>query len=391
MEIPIDNVPAKRETNVIVHSGFIVAGVVTVILGPILPILIARWSMTDERAGLFFTLQFCGNLLGIISLGSLISWRGYGQTLAAGFTFMALGVAALNFGSETFCLAGTAGFGYGLGLVLSATNLWVAETAGARRAAALAILNLTWGIGAITCPLLVMLAQRGHWLGPLLFSVAGLSLIHALVLAFMDIEPRSQRDTDGRSIQDPQPYGIKIALFGVLFFLYCGTESAIGGWAAALAKRIESKTGNLWELAPMFFWAGLLIGRALGPFVLHRVAERTVLFLGLTLAIASNAILLWLANVSGAAICLIGAGLGFACVFPLLVSSLTEHYGERTRRVGSIVFALASLGGATIPWLVGFTSSHVGSLRAGLVVPLAACVVILCLLPGLRASASPSH
>ena len=64
MEILTDNLPAKRATNVIVHSGFIVAGVVTVILGPILPILIARWSMTDERAGLFFTLQFCGNRLG---------------------------------------------------------------------------------------------------------------------------------------------------------------------------------------------------------------------------------------------------------------------------------------------------------------------------------------
>jgi FHS family glucose/mannose:H+ symporter-like MFS transporter len=176
------------------------------------------------------------------------------------------------------------------------------------------------------------------------------------------------------------------------FFLYCGTESAIGGWAAALAKRIESNTGNLWDLAPMFFWAGLLIGRALGPFgpfVLRRAAERTVLFLGLTLAIASNAILLWLANMSGAVICLIGAGLGFACIFPLLVSSLTEHYGKRARRVGSIVFALASLGGATIPWLVGFTSSHVGSLRAGLAAPLTACVFILSPLPLLSTSTSP--
>src|SRR6266853_6509174 len=100
MEGLVHDVPANRMANVVVHSGFIVAGAVTVILGPILPILIARWSMTDERAGLFFTLQFCGNLLGIISLGFLISWRGYGQTLAAGFTFMALGIAALTLASE---------------------------------------------------------------------------------------------------------------------------------------------------------------------------------------------------------------------------------------------------------------------------------------------------
>jgi len=383
-------ITAKKTTNAIVHSGFIVAGVVTVILGPLLPVLIARWSMSDERAGLFFTLQFCGNLLGIISLGSLISRRGYGQTLGIGFTFIALGIAALNLGSEILCLTATAGFGYGLGLVLSATNLWVAEAAAARRAPALTILNLTWGIGAITCPVLVMLAQRGHWLGALLFSVAGLSLLHALALVSMDVEPRSQGSATGRTLPKAPSDGRKTALFGALFFLYCGTESAIGGWAAALAKRIGTNTGNLWELAPMFFWAGLLIGRALGPFVLHRATERTVLFLGLTLAGASNTALLWLANMSGAAICLIGAGLGFACIFPLLVSSLTEHYGKRARSVGSIVFALASLGGATIPWLVGFTSSRVGSLRAGLVVPLTACVFILILLPLLGTSTSSS-
>src|SRR5437870_8903259 len=181
MEVLIDDIPSKRAANAVVHSGFIVAGVVTIILGPLLPILMARWSMSDERAGLFFTLQFCGNLLGIASLGSLISRRGYGQTLGLGFTFIALGIAALNLGSEILCLTATAGFGYGLGLVLSATNLWVAEAAAARRAPALTILNLTWGIGAITCPVLVMLAQRGHWLGPLLLGIAALSLIHAFV------------------------------------------------------------------------------------------------------------------------------------------------------------------------------------------------------------------
>jgi fucose permease len=381
MEALMDDIPTKRTTNAIVHSGFIVAGVVTVILGPILPILIARWSMTDERAGLFFTLQFCGNLMGIASLGSLISRRGYGQTLGIGFSFIALGIAALNLSSEFVCLIATAGFGYGLGLVLSATNLWVAEAAASRRAAALTILNLAWGIGAITCPVLVMLAQRSHKLGILLLGLSGLSALLALVLVSMDIEPRSQKGTAETTFRDELPVGMKTAFaLGGLFFLYCGTESAIGGWAGTLAKRMGTNPGDLWELAPMFFWAGLLTGRALGPLVLRGVRERTVLILGLMLAGVCNGALLWLANLQGAAICLVGAGLGFACIFPLLVASLVGYYGKRARRVGSIIFAVASLGGATIPWLVGFTSTHIGGLRAGLMVPLIACMFMLGLL-----------
>jgi fucose permease len=41
------------------------------------------------------------------------------------------------------------------------------------------------------------------------------------------------------------------------------------------------------------------------------------------------------------------------------------------------MFALSSLGGATVPWLVGALSSRFGSLRVGLTVPLLGCVVML--------------
>lgn len=237
--VEVDDTHAERMAIAVVFSGFVVAGAVTIVLGPILPILIARWSMSDEHAGLFFTLQFCGNLLGIASIGSLISRRGYGQTLGIGFTFMALGIAALNLGSESVGLMATAGFGYGLALVLPGTNLWVAEVAASRRAAALTISNLAWGIGAITCPLLVMLAQRSQRLGLLLFGIAGLSALVALTLASMDIESRPQRGADETIFRDAPPVGMKTGIaLGAFFFLYCGTESTIGGWPAAFAKRM---------------------------------------------------------------------------------------------------------------------------------------------------------
>src|SRR5437773_61398 len=102
--------PSKGLANAVVHSGFIVAGAVTIIVGPLLPILIARWSMSDQRAGLFFTMQFCSNLLGIASLGSLISWRGYGPMFGIGFSFMSLGIAALNLDNQFIGLTATAVF-----------------------------------------------------------------------------------------------------------------------------------------------------------------------------------------------------------------------------------------------------------------------------------------
>ena len=87
-----------------------------------------------------------------------------------------------------------------------------------------------------------------------------------------------------------------------------------------------------------------------------------------------------MATLQGAAISLVAAGLGLACIYPLLVSSLVGFYGKRASRTGSIIFASAGLGSATIPSLVGFISTRFGSLRVGLLVPLIACLVMLCLL-----------
>ena len=249
IEALIERVPRRGAAIGVLHIGFVLAGVVTTLLGPILPILIVRWSLSDAGAGLFFTLQFCGNLVGITSLGALLSWGGYRLTFLLGFTFVSLGIAALIPISEPVGIIGTALFGYGLGLILSGTNLWVAEIAASRRAAALSVLNLTWGIGAIASPALVMFAQRKHGLLVLLLGIAAFSGLVALVLAAIDIEPRSHGSENSEAehrlaVESKQT---TVALGG-LFFLYVGTEASVGGWTAALARRIVTTPGNLWAL-----------------------------------------------------------------------------------------------------------------------------------------------
>ena len=373
-----DDFPHKSAANALIHAGFAVSGVVTILLGPILPILIARWSLSDERAGLFFTVQFIGNLLGVASLGALVSHRGYGTTLVAGYITMALGVAGLALRNENLGLLATVVFGYGLGLVLSASNLWVAEIAAARRAAAVSILNVAWGIGAIACAPLVMFAHQSHMLPSLLYCVAALSLLVAVGIAAMDIEPGSHKSADASRPTLETGKRTSLAL-GALFFLYVGTENSIGGWGAAFAKRVGGGAGNVWELAPMFFWIGLIAGRTLVSVILPRIGERFFVVAGLFVAAVGNASLLWITGFREAIACLVITGVGLAAVYPSLIAAMVGYYGTRARRTGNILFALASCGGALMPWLVGFISTHAAGLRAGLLAPLAGCVVMLAL------------
>ncbi|MGB5154925.1 MAG: MFS transporter, partial [Candidatus Sulfotelmatobacter sp.] len=373
--------PISSAASVALHAGFAVTGVATTLIGPILPILIARWSLSDQRAGLFFTAQFCGSMAGVASIRWLIG-RGYRQAFVCGFILIAAGVAGLNLGSNGACLGATFVFGCGLGQVLSTGNLWVAEIAKARRVAALSILNLQWGIGAIGCSPLVMLAQR-HEATPLLLCVlAAGSALTALILAAMNLEPA---ETD--EAEEQPKLGLREGIsrrstfsLAALFFLYVGSENSVAGWVASLTKRMNSDSGDLWALAPMFFWGGLIAGRALVPMLPLRRLERTLMASGLILAAAGICVLLRARTFASVAFSVTAAGFGLAAIYPILVAWLVKAFGQRSRRIGAIMFALAGMGGAVMPWFVGLTSTRIGSLRAGLLVPLAGCLAMLALI-----------
>jgi MFS transporter, FHS family, glucose/mannose:H+ symporter len=378
-------IPISSAARVVLHAGYVVAGIVTTLMGPILPILIGRWSLSDQRAGLFFTAQFCGSMVGVSTLGALIG-RGYRYAFVCGFSLIAAGVAGLTLGSYLASLAAAALFGCGLGQALSATNLWVAEVAKARRVAALSILNLAWGIGAIASSPIVMLAQRREAIPSLLYTIASASALTALILAAMNVEPGA---TDGDHQQSTPTRGENISMrssvsLAGLFFLYVGSENSIAGWVASLTKRMHPDSGDMWALAPLFFWGGILSGRALVPLVPFRWRERALLAGGLILAGAAICLLLRANTFASIATCVGAAGLGFAGIFPILIAWLVKAYGQRSRQIGAIMFALAGMGGATMPWFVGLISTAAGSLRTGLLLPLLGCVAMFGLIASMR-------
>jgi MFS transporter, FHS family, glucose/mannose:H+ symporter len=375
--------------SVVLHAGLVVTGVATTLIGPILPILIGRWTLSDQRAGLFFTAQFCGSMAGVASTRWLIA-RGHRQTFVCGFILIAAGVAGLNLGSNAACLGATFVFGCGLGQALSTANLWVAEIAKARRVAALSILNLLWGIGAIACSPLVMLAQRHEATSLLLYALAVGSALTALILAGMNLEPGETLEPAETEEGEEQPklresISRRSALsLAALFFLYVGSENSVAGWVASLTKRMNSGSGDLWALAPVFFWGGLIAGRALVPMLPLRRLERRLLAGGLILAAAGICLLLQARTFAGVAVSVSAAGLGLAAIYPILIASMVKAFGERSRRIGAIMFALAGMGGAVMPWLVGLASTRTGSLPGGLLVPLAGCLAMFALIATMR-------
>src|SRR5690606_33461718 len=121
------------------HAGFVLAGMGTTLLGPVIPILTAAWGLDDREAGRLFAAQF-GGALTATSVSALVARRiGAPRTLAAGFLLFAAGIGAIGVVPREAAIAAALTFGLGQGLVLPLTNIAIATLYPARPAGALSL------------------------------------------------------------------------------------------------------------------------------------------------------------------------------------------------------------------------------------------------------------
>jgi MFS transporter, FHS family, glucose/mannose:H+ symporter len=358
--------------------AFLPTGVLTTFLGPMLPILIIRWAMNDSQAGNLFLVQFLAMLVGVQLSGVLLARFGFRPAFLAGLLLMAGGIATIYVGSFWLGLVSVATYGLGMGLIIPTDNLLVAEVSSGSgsRAGAVSLLNFFWGIGAVFCSLMVAWTEA-HKLLP--FFLGGVALFLVL-LAFavrnlpfpMAEKPAESSSSSWREMARTPA----IWLFAAVFFLYPGAENAVGGWIGSYVSRLGTHGLEMASLMPAFFYSTLTLGRGFGTTLLRYVSERRVLQVGYAVATAGIVLLIWAPSLPGVIAGALITGLSFATLYPITVAQLSERFGVAARSIGAVMFSLASLGPAVLPWLVGVVSHATGSLRAGLLLPLGASVIL---------------
>jgi fucose permease len=373
----------------VLFVGFVLSGIATTIVGPILPVFIRRWGLDDGQAGLFPSIQFLAALAGTAVSGAWMAWRGYRPSLVAGYALMGFGLATLNASTHVNALAAAAALGLGYGLITPGTNLYVAEAGGTGSASLLNLLNFAWGAGAMACSPLIALALRNSRLPGLLIGYAIFGALLALAFLFARFGAEKHEKAIDTSGAAPLLVGrgVTIAL-ATLFFMYVGMETSIGVWSAEYSRRIAHGITNMTTLAPMFFYAGLTSGRGLAPLVLLSLSQGPLVIGALSLVAIGTTVVIFCATLKAVIAGVFLAGLGCASIYPIYIAWLSKWYGARAKRIGGFLFALASLGGAAGPWLVGILSEYSGSLRVGFLVPLLSALFMICIVISLRRQTS---
>jgi len=123
---------SNRKLVIAGQIAFLPTGILTTLLGPMLPILIVRWALNDTQAGNLFLVQFLASVVGVQLSGVLLSRLGFRPAFLLGLLLMAGGVATLYMGSRWLGLASVAAYGLGLGLIIPTDSLLIRKSARAR-------------------------------------------------------------------------------------------------------------------------------------------------------------------------------------------------------------------------------------------------------------------
>ena len=368
--------PPRLLSQVILYLGFAATGVGMALPGAVLPALLTRWSLADSQAGLLFFLGWLGSSLGALAVRpSRVSSLAFGAALAA------LGALGMAYSSRWTCFFSMAVYGLGLGITMTSTSLLQAARNCDRRGAELNRLNLVWALGACVSPTLaehslrVASARAIFSLLALLFALVCLWILlfeHAPV-----VEAASTATSKNRWSLAVWPLALVVVML-----LPTGIESSMGAWIAAYVQRTQQAIATT-VTAGSCFWLGLLLSRTFASTILLlRRSERLVLKQSLVTVVAGALLLIASKGSLGIlpGVFLIGFGLG--PVYPLLLA-IALQYSDNTA-----IFFVAGLGSAFFPWLTGVVSTAASSLRTGLLVPLAASVLMLIL--GLRVASLTS-
>ncbi len=350
------------------------------LLGPVLPYFTHRWNLTDGQAGLFFSAQYSGSFLGTVVTTWLLPRLGFSRVISAGYFCFALGLACLGLGPwflSTICMAI---YGIGYGLATPSINLRATRLPSSNVAAAVSLLNFSWGIGAFSSPFVVPFFL-GHLslrvlTGLLAAGFLGLSLVHFVrkpgLTASSETRPKRPFAVWWATLQ-PAPW-ISLAL---LFFLYVGIEISVGGWVASDEARMDGFSAGKMAPALALFYGFLLLGRLLLPLALKYFSQRTLSVGGLVATTAGVALVAFAQTPTLLHIGALLAGLGCGPQYPIYVTWLAARFKDDATWLAALFFGAAGLGSSIVPWLVGLVSSQTHSLRLGFVLPLASALLMI--------------
>lgn len=353
-----DSTTGRRGVLLVAFAAFVLLGLADGSLGVAWPSMRSAFGRGVSDLGVLLAIGSVGYLTASSGYGRIHARLGTGVAIATGCTLMAVGLAGIAGAPQWWIIAFSAVLlGIGGGLVDSGMNAHAALEFDLR---SINLLHASYGVGATLGPVLITisLTAGAAWRGG--YAVMALG---QMAMAGAIWRSRSRWTSRPPETGDDQVVTIRrgrVILLLSLFFVYTGAEVGVGQWAYTLlseGRAMSTAVAGGWVAA---YWGGLTGGRFLVSVVGNRVSPSNTLNASVAMALLGVGALWW--DPAGAGfVGLPIAGIGFAAIFPTLVSLTPLRIGrDRSTRMVGYQLAAANLGIATLPWVLGLFAEAQG-------------------------------
>lgn len=356
-----------------------VYGMIAAMLGTILPGLSEAFNLTPEQNSYIALAQGLGLAVASVSVGPLIDNKGKKTGLLLGLALVAVALFALpNSTGYAMVIVCMAVLGLGGGIIVTGANALVSDISESRRAAVMNFLNLFFGLGGLTTPLIA-----ANFLGGNAISMCYLTAVLSVAAVAIHAGTRMPPPTGERSFRTAEAGTLLgrpvLYLLAFFMFLYVACEVGVWNWLALhlMAQGVpESRALNILSLG---FALGLLIGRVAVAPILIKIAPATVTLCAAVLMAITTFAMLLTTDPTSAGIAVFCAGLAMAPVFPTTLAMVGDAFPKMTATAMGIVITSGWIGlVVSSPIIGGIAGDEATKLKTGLLVlPVFSVVMII--------------
>jgi len=349
-------------------------------MGPLASTIQKQYQLSGFMAGLLPAFAFVAFAIFSVPGGVLAARIGKKNLLLLALVLSGLGVLVPTAVLPGFALLLASVFVLGVGTTLlqvAGNPIMRDVSEEGRFARNLSFAQFVKGIGSVGSTALVARLAVGElgWrkVFPVFLVLTVLTLVSVLLLkvkeARADVPP-----SIGSSVALMREPAFALAVLGI--FLYVGSEVGLSTWLGPRLTALGYPADRASFLGPTVFFGALTVGRLLGSAVLNVLTPRA--FFRFSAGLGLLGLLAVLSGVPGLAVAgVVGCGLGFANIWPVLFSLTVEARPERSAELSGLM-CMAIFGGAVLPPLMGRLGDTAG-LGAAFLVPLAAFAYLLAL------------
>lgn len=355
-------------------SAYLALGLGLSLVSPALPALHAYLNVNYAELGLLFTAVAAGTGVSYLFSSALLDRTSYRVPIAGGALLLGLCLAGAIASRSLWVWIVAMGLGSVAGGAMDiASARLVSESAPARRNAALNLLNVFFGVGALAAPLLVALDLSAHRPVTWPFALSAVSLLTLAVGAWRQLGSRRARVTHAARLGQNLRWALRQRWLRPLMLvvgLYIGTEVGFAGWLASYAHSALRLSLAQAATLPFLFWTAVTGGRIVATERARRWREERLLALGAGLTATGVAMCLWVPTVPGLLVGTLLTGVGSGPIFPVAFALAARIEPERQSASFGILYPSGAVGNLLMPWLAGVLFSLRGP-GAAMAVPLA--------------------